>query len=274
VPACAHYASERRAIPEGGWHTTESQIPRLSTARVRDAARQQPRSRSIPARLPGGGQARAWQLSVPASVAHGLSLRGPQQESSRVGARDGALTTRLCLGMHKTLHLLGLLLNGPKSGYDLHRILRAHGELFADLKKANVYYLLDRLAKDGYLTVEAEPGARGPRRERLVYSITDQGRAHFEELLREVLGTPEPTFSSVAAAVIFLDRLPSDAAIALLEQRRVATQERRAQLVTVGEQPHSGLLAAVAVDHLVSLIDADLAWTDRALEAIEMRSRT
>jgi DNA-binding PadR family transcriptional regulator len=86
--------------------------------------------------------------------------------------------------MHKTLHLLGLLLNGPKSGYDLHRILRAHGELFADLKKANVYYLLDRLAKDRYLTVEAEPGARGPRRERLVYSITDQGRAHFEELLR------------------------------------------------------------------------------------------
>jgi DNA-binding PadR family transcriptional regulator len=171
--------------------------------------------------------------------------------------------------MHKTLHLLGLLLRGPKSGYDLHRILRAHGELYADLKKANVYYLLDRLARDGYLTVEAEPGARGPRRERLVYSISDRGRARFEELLREVLRTPEPSFSSVAAAIIFLDRLPREAAISLLEERRRATLERRAEVVSQGEQPPSGLLSTVAVDHLLSLIDADLAWTDRTLEAIQ-----
>jgi DNA-binding PadR family transcriptional regulator len=171
--------------------------------------------------------------------------------------------------MHKTLHLLGLLLGGPKTGYDLHRILRAHGELYADLKKANVYYLLDRLARDGYLTVEVESGARGPRRERLVYSITDQGRARFEELLREVLRTPEPSFSSVAAAVIFLDRLPREAAIAMLEERRRATQERRAQVDSLAGRPGGGPLSAAAVDHLLALIDADLAWTDRTLEAIQ-----
>src|SRR5579872_2861060 len=132
--------------------------------------------------------------------------------------------------MHKTLHLLGLLLAGPKSGYDLHRILRAHGDLFADLKKANVYYLLDRLAGEGYLTVEAEPGGRGPRRERLIYSITDRGRARFEELLREVLRGPEPSFSSVGAAVIFLDRVPRDEALKLLEERCKSTSARRAEV--------------------------------------------
>ena len=184
------------------------------------------------------------------------------------GAGQHVAVTTLHWSMHKTLHLLGLLLGGPKTGYDLHRILRAHGELYADLKKANVYYLLDRLARDGYLTVEAEPGARGPRRERLVYSITDRGQALFDELLRDVLRTPEPSFSSVAAAVIFLDHLPREAAISLLEERRRATQDRRAEVVSHGAQAGGGPLSRAAVDHLIALIDADLAWTDRTLDAI------
>lgn len=191
-----------------------------------------------------------------------------RSRENRAG-RGVAPGTTLHWSMHKTLHLLGLLLSGPKSGYDLHRILRAHGELYADLKKANVYYLLDRLAREGYLTVEAEPGARGPRRERLVYAITHRGQARFEELLREVLRTPEPSYSSVAAAVIFLDRLPRAVAIALLEERRRATQDRREQVVFQGKQPGGGPLSAAAVDHLLSLIDADLAWTDRTLETIQ-----
>src|SRR5215469_817490 len=93
--------------------------------------------------------------------------------------------------MHKELHLLGLLLLGPKTGYQLHRITEAHGELYTDLKKGNVYYLLDRLAKSGALEVTAEAGAPGPRRERLIYAITDHGRQRFHELLRAVLRTYE-----------------------------------------------------------------------------------
>ena len=40
--------------------------------------------------------------------------------------------------MHKVLLLLGLLLQGPRYGYELHQIVRAHGELYADLKKSNL----------------------------------------------------------------------------------------------------------------------------------------
>ena len=83
--------------------------------------------------------------------------------------------------MHKILLLLGLLLRRPLHGYELHRIVRAHGELYADLKKGNLYYLLDRLAAEGYLKVQAEPGTRGARGERVIYELTDQGRARFVE---------------------------------------------------------------------------------------------
>ena len=44
--------------------------------------------------------------------------------------------------MHKSLLILGLLVHRPLHGYELHRIVRAHGELYTDLKKANLYYLL------------------------------------------------------------------------------------------------------------------------------------
>src|SRR5215475_4976771 len=99
--------------------------------------------------------------------------------------------------MHKELHLLGLLQSGPKTGYQLHRITKAHGELYTDLKKGNVYYLLDQLARNGALEVTAESGAPGPRRERLVYAITDAGRQRFHALLRDVLRTYEVPHTGV-----------------------------------------------------------------------------
>ena len=170
--------------------------------------------------------------------------------------------------MHKTLHLLGLLLSGPKSGYDLHRILRAHGELYANLKKGSVYYLLDRLASEGFLSVSAEAGARGPRRERLIYAITAAGQDHFHGLLREALRLPEPSFSSVAAAVIFVDRLPPGDALALLEERYKSTSARRAEVAAQGARFAGRGLTEIAVDHLLSLIDADLGWASRTMDRL------
>jgi DNA-binding PadR family transcriptional regulator len=48
-----------------------------------------------------------------------------------------------------------MLFRRPLHGYELYQIIRAHGELYADPKKANLYYLLDRLAKKGDLVVQA-----------------------------------------------------------------------------------------------------------------------
>src|SRR5258708_8630823 len=130
--------------------------------------------------------------------------------------------------MHKELHILGLLQSGPLTGYDLHRIVVAHGELFTDLKKGNVYYLLERLAARGALQVTAEAGARGPRRERLIYALTDQGRQRFHHLLREVVRTYEVAHSGVEVGMFFLPFLDPRDAIHLLQERREAVLTHRA----------------------------------------------
>jgi len=168
--------------------------------------------------------------------------------------------------VHKALLVLGLLLRGPQHGYELHRIVRAHGELYTDLKKANLYHLLGRLAEQGYLDVRAESGAQGPRGERLIYALTDQGRVHFRELLGAILRTYEPVHTGVDVAVVFLTQLPRDEALSLLVARRSVVATRRATAAAeLGDVAARGLLGSLAADHLLSLIDAELAWIERAL---------
>lgn len=168
--------------------------------------------------------------------------------------------------MHKTLLILGLLRNHPLSGYDLHRIVRAHGELYTDLKKANLYYLLDRLAREGYLRVRAEAGARGPRGERLLYSLTQKGRRRFLELVRETLGTFEPAHTGVDVAVVFLSELPRADALELLNERHKIVSGRRDRAAAeLSDFATRGPLPRIAANHLLSLIDAELEWIARSL---------
>jgi DNA-binding PadR family transcriptional regulator len=172
--------------------------------------------------------------------------------------------------MHKVLLLLGMLLDGPLYGYQLHQIIRAHGELYADLKKANLYYLLERLAGDGYLEVNVEPGTRGARGERLIYTITEKGRTHFYTLLRETLLSYELVHIGIETAVVFLSYLTPEEAVTLLQKRREAVQAKRAQVIAdAGYTEQSSPLVVIAGDHLISLIDAELAWIDRSLAYLQ-----
>src|SRR5215471_14033494 len=167
--------------------------------------------------------------------------------------------------MHKVLLLLGLLLQGPRYGYELHQIVRAHGEIYADLKKSNLYYLLERLASEGFLSVRAEEGTRGARGERLIYELTEQGRTRFNEVLREVILTYEPAHTGVDTAVMFLATLPHAEGMHLLMERRRVVEARReavAKELAVGAEDEP--LLHVASDHLLSLIDTELAWLDRS----------
>lgn len=168
--------------------------------------------------------------------------------------------------MNKILLLLGLLQGRPLYGYELHRIVRAHGELYADLKKANLYYLLGRLASEGDLNVQAEEGARGARGEKLIYELTDQGRAHFKALLREIILTYEPAHTGIDTAVVFLVNLPPSEGLQLLiERRRIVAVRRDAAAQELASVAERSPLFHIASDHLLSLIDAELAWIDRSL---------
>jgi DNA-binding PadR family transcriptional regulator len=84
--------------------------------------------------------------------------------------------------------LLSLLADDESYGYELKGTFeRSVGPQWGTLNIGHLYQVLDRLKRDGHVEiVRAEPQPRRP--DRLIYAITDAGRAALQEWLR----TPSP----------------------------------------------------------------------------------
>ena len=167
--------------------------------------------------------------------------------------------------MHKQLLLLAFLLDRPLTGYEVQQLVVAHGALYSDLKKGNVYYLLGRMAGNGLVSVKVVKGARGPRGERLVYSITRKGRQEMLALLRSELETYEAPHTGIEVAMALLDQLPRAEARSLLEKRLEKVESVLEQLrrQVGGSESHPGS----AAEHLVMMADVERTWLMRAIAA-------
>lgn len=178
------------------------------------------------------------------------------------------------------LMVLGVLHTGARHGYELHRILVAHGTVYADFKKPTLYHLLARLAGQGVVDCRSEAGARGPRGERLVYSITARGRTVFQALLRAVLGGHDENGAGFQVAAGFLAWIPAHEAQALLRKRCIGLRSRQEEMRGAVDQ-HLELMQGGAMteqqatsrflsaDHLLSMMDAELAWMERTIEFLD-----
>lgn len=178
--------------------------------------------------------------------------------------------------MYKELILLGLLAEHPMYGQQIREVMEKHHDTFAAfIKKPTMYYQLDRLVDEGYLEVRNEAvEAPGPGlahqdvalREREVYYLTDAGRQRFARLLREALQAYEPGPRMIDAAVFFLDQLPPQEAVRLLQARRERLLAERslvtAQIAAKREHDRAHLILN---DHTCSLLDAEIAWLERTI---------
>src|ERR1700674_1502244 len=77
--------------------------------------------------------------------------------------------------------LLGLLVEGPASGYDLLKVFDSSLVFVWPATQSQLYGELNRLADDGLIAVSHQ-GPRG----RKDYTITDQGRAELEHWILDV----------------------------------------------------------------------------------------
>lgn len=184
----------------------------------------------------------------------------------------------------RMLMVLGVLHAGARHGYELHRILMAHGTVYADFKKPTLYRLLARLAEQGVVDLKSETGARGPRGERLVYSITARGRAMFQQLLRSVLGTYDGNSAGFQVAAGFLAWLPAREAQALLRKRCAGLRPRQAAMReaidTHVRMAHGGGMSEqqatsrfLSADHMLSMMDAELAWMEKTIAFLDQSPR-
>lgn len=161
---------------------------------------------------------------------------------------------------HRRLLLLGLLKQKEMHGYRLNEFIDRMLGVCSDLKRSTAYFLLDKLAQEGY--VKESTIREGNYPERKVYSITPAGEAYFFELLRENLAGFERARYPGDIGLAFLHELPPRERRALLAVKR----ERIAADIAAMESvpPHGGSLDLI-FERNQMLLRAEIEWLDRSL---------
>src|SRR5947209_5314817 len=123
------------------------------------------------------------------------------------------------VGNLMALAVLATLIVRPMHRYEIAAQLRAHGkERDVGIKWGSLYTVVQNLEKHGFL--EAIGSEReGARPERVIYRITETGRAELEDWTRELISAPESEPLRFVAALSYLSVVPPDEVIALLGER-------------------------------------------------------
>ncbi|MFE9787480.1 PadR family transcriptional regulator [Nocardia salmonicida] len=128
------------------------------------------------------------------------------------------------------LAVLSVIVQRPMHRYEIAATLRAHGkDRDMDIKWGSLYTVVQNMEKAGFLEVIGSE-RDGARPERVIYRITDAGRAEMADWTRELLAAPEPEHHRFTAGLSILAVLPPDEVIALLGTR-VAALERTIETI-------------------------------------------
>lgn len=128
--------------------------------------------------------------------------------------------------------LLGLLHNGPMTGWELVSTAQTAIGAFWSLTRSQVYRELATMTDAGLLTA----GARG-RRDARPYTLTDAGRAAFADWLDRGPGTETIRFP-LLLTVLFGRHLPPGRLAAILAERRAVHATRATHYDEVRKAAH------------------------------------
>ena len=102
---------------------------------------------------------------------------------------------------HEAL-FLGLLMEGPKHGYEIRRKIEEELFPFIGLKIKSIYYPLKKMERLGL--IHKDIGREGKWPEKFVYSITPKGEKIFYHLVTESFLSIERPYFSIDLALYFL----------------------------------------------------------------------
>jgi DNA-binding PadR family transcriptional regulator len=167
------------------------------------------------------------------------------------------------------LLLLGLLMDRPMHGYELHqKIQEEEVDRWFNLSLPGIYYSLGKL-RDRGLVVEMQ-SARSAGSSRAVCRVTETGREAFFEALESEAVSESRTLLDYDLVVYFLNMLPVKRAEDLLEQRRshLAQWDQHLQLRSERETSVMPLRRRALLEHARLYAEMELEWTDCLLRGI------
>jgi DNA-binding PadR family transcriptional regulator len=151
------------------------------------------------------------------------------------------------------LVVLGLLLRRAMTGYEVQRLLELNQmEQWAGILPGSIYHALKKLEREGLITLRAVEATGN--RTRAIYVITPAGAVEFRRLLGEAFRVSAPHYpASVYAALSFVDELPREEVVRLLDEQIAALEGQlvtwnegeRAKAAVMPDVPMPGYLTAI-----------------------------
>ncbi|GAA4441158.1 GyrI-like domain-containing protein [Actinokineospora soli] len=165
------------------------------------------------------------------------------------------------------LTVLGLLVEQPRHGYDLERVIEERGvRAWTALGFSSIYYVLDKLAKRGLV----EPtGAPRSGKSRVTFRATDAGRDLCAAATLDALETLTPVHARVLIGMANSAGVAEERVAAGLHRRLDAVREQLAEVrATRSRQEPLPFAASAIFDYGEAMLAADLAWTRSTLEGL------
>jgi DNA-binding PadR family transcriptional regulator len=170
-----------------------------------------------------------------------------------------------------TLLLLGVLMDGSKHGYEIKQMVDSRLSRVTDISSGTIYYTLKKLEKKRLVTRSQERS--GNRPERRVYSITKEGQARFEELLKESFQQPDETYYFFDIGFYFLRFANFDDVLEAAKEKEAAIKAFLKSLKQLEEDnpgPWPFAYRALA-DRARMLGETNLEWYQGVMEEIHRR---
>ncbi|MFD1413589.1 PadR family transcriptional regulator [Oceanobacillus jeddahense] len=177
--------------------------------------------------------------------------------------------------MMTRLLVLCMLDAKPMSGYDIQQALRmTDAERWGGILIGSIYHALKKLEKDGFITIDKVE--QTGHRQKFTYRITEEGKEHLKELIREALTASSVQYpSSLYAGISFFEKLPAEEARQALEQQRAALENEYKSVETGWQEKNAALegnippMVQLVFDNMFATIRLQQDFVEKALAYLE-----
>jgi DNA-binding PadR family transcriptional regulator len=165
--------------------------------------------------------------------------------------------------------LLGLLLEKPSHGYALFDRLQAAPDLSLiwRLKRSKLYYLLDKLVEEGFLTGSVDSGNGYP--DRKVFHITEKGKDAFNVWIEEPVQNSRHVRIAFLSKLYFAERQGKEVALDLIDsQLSVCRHWIKNLQQELDDSPEKTFITTQVYQFRIGQVDAMLSWLESCRESL------
>ena len=161
------------------------------------------------------------------------------------------------------LVILGIVLEQPQSAYDIQKDVDYHHfSMWTKISVPSIYRKVIQLNKKGYLQSDIVKGERFA--DKTVYSITEKGKAYFEQLMADYANQPVPLLFDFNVVISNLNKMEQSKALELVTQLRnsiISSQQINKEYANE-YYAHLPLVGKTIFDQQQLLYKALLEWID------------